>query len=105
MLKTRVLEYDPELRRTTLFHFDPFGTEFRVTAEYDVDPLLDDNRRAYRETDERAGWKGEWHLVARVPLVLYHEWMQEGRHRDQRWLRKWANDPDNRFFRVRPGRV
>lgn len=43
--------------------------------------------------------------VGEIPL---HVWMQlkdEGIAQDPQRLRKWLNDPDNRFFRTYEGRV
>jgi hypothetical protein len=29
----------------------------------------------------------------------------EGKIDDEAYMKKWLNDPDNKFFRVRPGKV
>jgi hypothetical protein len=44
-------------------------------------------------------------LVARVPIAIINKARAEGwQHDEQKW-RRWLNDPDNRAFRVWPGRV
>lgn len=42
-------------------------------------------------------------LVARVPMTVYEQSLHE-EWDDARWA-QWLNDPDNRAFRVWPGRV
>jgi hypothetical protein len=43
--------------------------------------------------------------VATLPLVLWMKLKQDGILDDPRALRRWLNDPDNRAFRTRPGRL
>jgi len=55
--------------------------------------------------DERAGWKGEFHRVASIPMSIYSQLKAESKLEDQEYMKCWLNDPENRFFRVRPGQV
>jgi hypothetical protein len=55
--------------------------------------------------DEKAAWKGEWHLVASIPESLYYKMKAEGKIDDQEYMKRWLNDSDNQFFRTRPGKV
>ena len=43
--------------------------------------------------------------VAQLPLPVVHQLMREGRWRDDKAMRKWLNDPDNRCFRTTGGKV
>jgi len=78
----------------------------RIALTQNAQPIVDANRAAYNDTDERAGFKGDLHLMARIPLsVLF---MPENRgllEQDQQTIKRFLNDPDNKHFRVRPGRV
>jgi hypothetical protein len=56
-------------------------------------------------TDNKANWKGEWHHVASIPESIYFQLKADGKIDDPVYMKKWLNDPDNRFFRVRPGQV
>jgi hypothetical protein len=55
--------------------------------------------------DGKANWNGEWHLVASIPEALYYKMKAEGKIDDQAYMKRWLNDPDNQFFRTRPGKV
>jgi hypothetical protein len=43
--------------------------------------------------------------VASIPESIYFKLKAEGKLDDPVYMKKWLNDPDNRFFRVRPGQV
>jgi hypothetical protein len=45
------------------------------------------------------------HKVGSIPMSIYHELQKQGILQDEKRLKKWLNDPDNRVFRTRPGRV
>jgi hypothetical protein len=55
--------------------------------------------------DERAGWKGEFHRVASIPMSLYVQLRAEGKLDDQEYMKRWLNSSENQFFRTRPGKV
>lgn len=74
-------------------------------------------RKMYEETtavrnsiDENARW-GEGDLVASIPPALQWQlmkadvWPGPGNGYDPRPLKKWLNDPDNRAWRLRTGRI
>lgn len=86
-------------------HFDPVTEETILETTQDAGELAELNRALRNEFDERAGWKGEFHRVASIPLTVYHELEKAGVTRDQAAFKRWLNDPDNRVFRTRPGRV
>jgi hypothetical protein len=43
--------------------------------------------------------------VATLPLSVYYQLKREGIADDPKRLAKWMNDPDNRAFRTRGGRL
>ena len=105
MSQSRILSVD-NVTQTVEHWVEDADGQVSITSEQDVTDLVAHNTAAFNDTDERARWKGDIHLVARIPLsVLYMKGNEGVRHGDQRALRRFLNDPDNRAFRVRPGRV
>lgn len=87
--------------------YDPVTKEMEVRSEQIVDPMLETAKANYNQTDERARWKDMNH-VGILPLEVW--WHHKKVHgvdlmRDHDALRRWLNDPDNRHFRTRPGRI
>jgi hypothetical protein len=91
------------------FYFDHTNDTFFINREEDIEPLLEMNKALQNETP--SDWKGEMHRVASIPAVLLPELEKKGimtaggRILDTKALRKWLNDPENKYFRTRPGRV
>lgn len=106
---TRVLEKIPELGITRLFHYDEATEEATIETVQDVEGIVEATKDEFKEFDERANWKGEWHRVASIPISLYHDLIAKGvielNDPNKTKLKAWLNDPDNRFFRTRPGRI
>ena len=101
----RFFDYDEDLGILETFHYDPATDTFVIKAVQDVGDIVETNKAVYNSFDERANWKGEWHQVASMPLVVAQDLMQRGIFADTKELEKWLADPDNRFFRTRPGRL
>ena len=79
----------------------PGGDEMIVTTEQDATRLLRANSR-----DADVDQSGRtFRLVARVPMPIIQQAIREGWHRDEKKWRAFLNDPDNRAFRVWPGKV
>jgi hypothetical protein len=101
----RVLSSDPDTGIRELFYYDPDGDRSRIETVQEVDPILADCKAHMAETDERTRWKGEMHRVASIPLVLFYKLLREGIIHDKKAMKRWLNDPENRSFRIRPGRI
>ena len=43
--------------------------------------------------------------VAEVPMVIYQQAIREGWANDKKKWKKWLNDPDNKLFRIWPGKI
>lgn len=102
-IDSRVISTDPETGLVELMHFDTDTDDITMETKVDVAPVIEWNKRLYNA--ESSSWKGEFHRVASIPMVLYHELQKQGIIDDEKRLKKWLNDPDNRFFRTRGGRV
>ena len=67
--------------------------EYVLETVQQMDAILDQN-------------KGEkLNKVATLPLSVYYQLKREGIADDPKRLAKWMNDPDNRAFRTRGGRL
>jgi hypothetical protein len=47
----------------------------------------------------------EFRHVAEIPMVIYQQMVRDGSIRDKQALRKWLNNPDNKYFRVWKGKI
>ena len=83
-----------------------------IESSQDVGGIIESNKAQFNSYDERARWSD--HLfgnkVASVPLVVIDDLNKKGIMRgfhvvDQARFKEWLNNPDNRAFRTRPGRV
>lgn len=104
----RPFDSDPEVGLVETFHYDETTGEFFLENEQDVSDVVADNKAHFNEKDERARWSrgvlgGD--RVASIPNVLWAELEAKGITQDEKALKRWLNDPDNRAFRVRPGKV
>jgi hypothetical protein len=106
MAKRKLLDYDPLTKTTQWYHYDDATGNISLETEQDVTDLVAHNKRVFGQVDERTPWTGDVHKVASIPLSIYHELSKiSNNFKDQKVIRKWLNDPDNRVFRIRPGVV
>jgi hypothetical protein len=100
----RVLHHDPIIGITEIFHGSEDGDSFTIETIQDVEPLLEKNKQDFNEVSGTDRW-GDGKLVARIPMVIYDQWIREGIVDDQAKLKAKLNDPDNRFMRIWPGHL
>lgn len=81
------------------------GKEFTIATMQDIEPVLQRNLDLRNCFDERADWKGDVHHVASIPNVVMDDLFRKGIAQDPERFKQWLNDPDNRMFRTRPGKV
>lgn len=104
----KILTQDHDIQQVSVAHADGEGGLIIETSQ-NVTDVIEKNKAEYAATDPRARW-GEWNKVASIPLVCFQELNEKGICRgfsviDQKRMKAWLNDPDNRFFRTRPGRL
>lgn len=104
----KVLKQDADTRTVQTAHWDGDGGLIIETTQ-DISPIIEQNKREYAATDQRAKW-GEWAKIGSIPLTVIQDLNQQGILRgfavmDQKRFKEWLNNPDNRHFRTRPGRV
>lgn len=101
-----LLTQDPATRITRKMHFREHDDTFVVSHEQDDKEILEENKASYNSYDRASAPHAEWgDLYARIPLVVWGRLVEQGIAFDNERLKKWLNDPDNRVFRRRPGRM
>lgn len=69
-----------------------------------VGPVLERNYELQKETDGKS-W-GDGQIVASIPLDKYFRDIVPARNNgDEKWIRKYLNDPDNSLLRTKRGRL
>lgn len=108
-MERRPFDVDPLSGAVETFYFDHTNDTFTIERVEDAEPLLEMNKAIQSATP--GNWRGALHRVASIPNSLLPELEKQGimtsagRILDAKKLRQWLNDPDNRFFRTRLGRV
>ena len=95
---------DKDLGITRTWHYDEEKDEATIQTQQDVTGVIEENKNDFAQIDEHAKW-GELTKVASIPLSLYYQLKSEGKLDDQAFMKRWLNDPENRYFRTRPGEV
>ena len=109
-MEKRILDNDPLTGIKTKFTYEEDSSgqlskdKFVISTEQDVTKIIESNKRSANAVDKHQKY-GEWSKVASIPLTVYYKLQREGILNDQAAMKKWLNDPDNRYFKVRGGRV
>lgn len=103
-MSKKLFDYDPETGTTKWWHYDADKDEATIETEFQAGNIIEANKEEFNSIDERARW-GEWSKVASIPMTLFYRLKQQGIIDDPAAMKKWLNDPDNKLFRTRPGRV
>lgn len=105
---TRLLDHDPLTGTTEYYHFDPVTHGFTLETRQDISGIIEMNKAV---ANDNAGWKGDLHHVAHIPLVVMMDLAKQGimtaagKILDEPRFRAWLNNSDNAAFRVKRGRV
>ena len=78
--------------------------EIIISTSQDVSAIIKANERS-RNAVDRHHPHGEWSKVASIPLSIYYDLKQRGIVDDPKAMRRWLNDPDNRYFRTREAKI
>jgi hypothetical protein len=74
------------------------------TDSYIPSLLAEENAKLLAENEGKR-W-GDGRVFARVPLnIRMGELLEPTQQQDEKWLKRWYNDPDNRAWRIFPGRI
>jgi hypothetical protein len=92
------------------YHYDELSDTLRVQRVEDVTPVIEANKRAFNEAS-RTHKDEVFNHKASVPMSAIEQYCQT---HGIKWADFWAdtnkqkqflNDPENRFFLTRPGKV
>lgn len=100
---TRLLDKDPLMGIETHFEYHHENDSFSLHTVQQTDDIVDANKRAHNGA--ASGWRGDMHRVASIPMLKYLELQRAGILDDEAAFRRWLNDPENKYFRTKGGRV
>jgi hypothetical protein len=95
----------------TTTDFKDDGENLIVTQQQDITDIVEANKADYNATDSKASWGDTLNnRVARIPLSVFTDLEKQGITRgftviDMKRFKDWLNNPDNRVFRTRAGRI
>jgi len=97
--------------RKSVAHADGEGGIIIETRQ-DVTANIEQNLKEFNSYDERSKWSDDifGNKIASIPLTVIDDLNAKGIMRgfaviDEKQMKAWLNNPDNRFFRTRPGKV
>lgn len=99
----KLFSHDEETGVSKIFHAD--GDDFVIQTQMSADAvesIIEANKTNFN--DAEGPW-GNGKIVASIPIHIYWDLKRKGIADDDAAMKRWLNDPDNRFFRTRPGRV
>lgn len=99
----RFFDHDPETGITEFFHYDEASDGFTMHTQQDVTGLLDINK--YLSNEDSGERYGDMTRVASIPLIIFAQLKRDGVIDNPKRFKAWLNDPENRYFRTRGGRV
>jgi hypothetical protein len=104
MIDKFLISENASIGQKQYWHEDDEGNVTIQTVQ-DISAIVEANKRAYNQVDEKANWKGEVHQIGSIPLSIFYNLRDQGILGDQKRMKAWLNDPANQVFRTRPGRV
>ena len=91
------------------YHYDEATDKLHITRTQDVQPILEANKRAFNDA---RGFKSEvFNKKASIPLVILEKWLADKGITyqeftiDDKILKRFLNDPDNKFCLTRKGKM
>ena len=81
-----------------------------IATTQDVSAIIEQNKKEYNQNNGRWGEDVFDNKIASIPLTVIDDLNKVGIMRgfhvvDQKRFKAWLNNPDNRFFRTKQGRV
>ena len=104
----KLFDYDPLTLTKKVFHYDDSvdNRNFAIETIQDAAPIIEANQAELNSTNAKIGsGKEDFVKVASIPMNIYMELRKKGIAQDPAAMKRWLNDPDNRFFRTRHGVV
>jgi hypothetical protein len=104
----RILQADQSAKKVSVAADDGEGGLIIRTSQ-DVTEIVEQNKAQYNAGSVHDKW-GDFTKIASLPFTIIDTLNRKGIMRgfaviNEKEFRKFLNDPDNRFFRTRPGKV
>ena len=99
----RLDSVDPATGRMLWICHDEGKIHWRVTMN--VDAVIEANQQARAESDGKR--HGEWSRIASIPLPLFYSsgYADASLQGDEKWIKRFLNDIDNRAWRTKDSKV
>ena len=95
-------------KKTDILH--DANDEAVIRQQEDLTPYIEANKEAYNSADSKWSNKLFGNRIASIPNIVIDQLNKDGIMQgfqviDQKRFFNWLNDPDNRFFRTKPGKL
>lgn len=97
---SKLLSHQDGIRE--MHHYDPTSRMTSIETITDASVAVAVNQERMKEKRPRGDGM---RMVASLPLSVFHDLQKRGILKDKKALKRWLNDPDNRFFRTTTERV
>ena len=105
-------KYNDQLKKVQYRNYKEHDTTDGKVIEVvqDVSDIIEKNKIEYNNNSTKWGDELFDNKIASIPMTVVDKLNQQGIMRgfhvlDQKAFFKWLNDPDNRFFRTKQGRI
>ena len=93
----------------TTFHDQDDGG-IVIAKEQNISALIDANKEEYNTADSKWNDNALENRVARIPMAVFEDLQKQGITRgftviDMKRFKAWLNNPDNKVFRTKAGRI
>jgi hypothetical protein len=104
-MSRRLFSHNAALGITTYAHVDHDSDKIVLQKVVDEEGLLENTQRSRNSYTSLDRMGDGFQHVAEVPMHIYSQWLADGRDKDEAFVRRWLNDPENRRYRTRLMRV
>jgi hypothetical protein len=102
----RILDYDPATKTVQFYHEDELTGDVALETRQDITPIVEHNKALFNQVDERARWgNGQTHIATIPNSILVKLAKITNNFKDKAAFDRWMDNPDNRVFRTRPGKL
>ena len=105
-------KYNDQLKKTEYREFKAHNTDNGkvIETKQDVSDIIERNKQEYNTNTSKWGNDVFDNKIASIPMTVVDDLNKKGIMRgfhvlDQKKFFAWLNDPDNRFFRTKQGRI
>lgn len=88
-----------------MFHYDDDTDTFTIETQQEVEDTVIQNHEAFKEHTSLDRFGDFMTKIASVPMSIFYDLKKRGILGDNKAMKAWLNDPDNQYFRTRPGRI